>query len=69
MKVACFVQVRDATKTAIHQREALSLHFLRRFAPGEHKILQFGKMRVHPATAPRGYFKTGGTPCFKYDKG
>jgi len=43
MKVVSFVQVRDGTKTAIHQREALLRHFLRHLAAGEHKILQFGE--------------------------
>jgi hypothetical protein len=52
MKVACFVQVRDGTKTAIHQSEALLQHFLRQLAAGEHKILQFGKMTVRPVTTP-----------------
>jgi hypothetical protein len=59
MKAASIVQVRDDTKTAIHQREALLRHFLRRFAPGEHKILQFGKITIYPATTPRRYFKPG----------
>jgi len=52
MKVASFVQVRDGTKTVIHQRDALLRHFLRQLAAGEHKILQFGKMTLRSATTP-----------------